>query len=66
MYNDCMQVAEDVDRVIQMVQALPTLNRRVVLFVMSLMQLFLRDEVQAATVRLHATMRKSRRVEGTY
>jgi hypothetical protein len=49
MYNDCITNSKDPAACVQMVQRLPTINRRVVLFVISFLQLFLKDEIQAVT-----------------
>ncbi|KAH9940532.1 uncharacterized protein BXZ73DRAFT_42852 [Epithele typhae] len=49
MYNECITSAHDPQACVQIVRRLPTMNRRVVLFVVSFMQLFLEDKIQAAT-----------------
>lgn len=49
LYNDCISCSKDPEACVQMVSRLPTLNRRVVLFVISFLQLFLEEKVQAAT-----------------
>ncbi|KAF8629128.1 hypothetical protein AX17_005714 [Amanita inopinata Kibby_2008] len=49
LYNDCITRSEDADSCIKMIQRLPTINRRVVLFVISFLQLFLDDKVQLIT-----------------
>ncbi|KAG8936973.1 hypothetical protein FRC03_000245 [Tulasnella sp. 419] len=49
MYNDCIAVAEDWEKCVEMVRKLPTINRRVTLFIVSFLQLFLSDSVCAAT-----------------
>ncbi|OBZ66582.1 Rho GTPase-activating protein 39 [Grifola frondosa] len=49
MYNDCITNARDPDACVQIVQRLPTINRRVVLFVISFLQLFLEEKVQVIT-----------------
>ncbi|KIM79002.1 hypothetical protein PILCRDRAFT_573568 [Piloderma croceum F 1598] len=49
LYNDCITNSQDPAACVQMVQRLPTINRRVVLFVVSFLQLFLKDEIQAVT-----------------
>ena len=51
MYNECLESASDPEKVVATVKRLPTINRRVMLFVVSLMQLFLHDDIQALTVR---------------
>jgi len=55
MYNECLEAARDPEKVVAIVRRLPTINRRVMLFVISLMQLFLHDDIQALTVRLTDT-----------
>jgi hypothetical protein len=52
MYNECLASASDPGKVVTIVKRLPTINRRVMLFVISLMQLFLHDDIHAITVRL--------------
>ncbi|KAK7472964.1 hypothetical protein VKT23_001068 [Stygiomarasmius scandens] len=49
MYNECVTNAKDPDACIHIVQRLPTINRRVVLFIISFLQMFLEDKVQAIT-----------------
>ncbi|KDQ63918.1 hypothetical protein JAAARDRAFT_117739 [Jaapia argillacea MUCL 33604] len=49
MYNDCIAHAYEPEVCVQIVQRLPTINRRVVLFVISFLQLFLEDKVQSVT-----------------
>ncbi|KZS88649.1 hypothetical protein SISNIDRAFT_475905 [Sistotremastrum niveocremeum HHB9708] len=55
LYNDCIQCAasaeanKDPEECLSMISRLPTINRRVVLFVISFLQLFLEDKVQTAT-----------------
>ena len=49
MYNDCISCAEDPDQVVAMVKKLPTINRRVLLFVISFLQLFLPEHVSSLT-----------------
>ncbi|KZT18067.1 RhoGAP-domain-containing protein [Neolentinus lepideus HHB14362 ss-1] len=49
MYNDCITDAKDPEMCIDIVQRLPTANRRVVLFVISFLQLFLEDKVTSVT-----------------
>lgn len=48
-YNECIQAAEDADEVIRIVKGLPTINRRVLLFVISFLQLFLPETVTSIT-----------------
>lgn len=49
MYNECIISSNDVEACIRIVERLPTINRRVVLFVVSFLQLFLEDRIQNAT-----------------
>lgn len=49
LYNDCITKAEDAEACVTIIHRLPTINRRVVLFVISFLQLFLEDKVQVAT-----------------
>jgi len=49
LYNDCITHASDPDACIGIVERLPTINRRVVLFVVSFLQLFLDERMLAAT-----------------
>lgn len=49
MYNECIMSAQDPDVCVQIVYRLPTINRRVVLFVISFLQLFLDEKTQALT-----------------
>lgn len=56
LYNDCVACAKDPDACVQMVSRLPTYNRRVVLFVISFLQLFLDERVQAATKMTSANL----------
>ncbi|KAF7321491.1 Rho GTPase-activating protein 39 isoform 2 [Mycena kentingensis (nom. inval.)] len=49
MYNECITNAKEPAACISIVERLPTINRRVVLFVISFLQLFLEDRVQAIT-----------------
>jgi hypothetical protein len=48
MYNECISAREPVDCV-RIVERLPTINRRVVLFVISFLQLFLEERIQTTT-----------------
>ncbi|KAF8348171.1 Rho GTPase activation protein [Amanita rubescens] len=43
------EVSEDANACVKIIQRLPTVNRRVVLFVISFLQLFVEDKVQAVT-----------------
>ncbi|KAF8973177.1 hypothetical protein BDZ97DRAFT_1912748 [Flammula alnicola] len=49
LYNECIQNSKDPEACIQIVERLPTINRRVVLFVVSFLQLFLEDRAQSVT-----------------
>ncbi|KAI0768673.1 hypothetical protein BD413DRAFT_478710 [Trametes elegans] len=49
LYNDCITCAHRPEECVQIVQRLPTINRRVVLFVVSFLQLFLEERIQSAT-----------------
>lgn len=49
LYNECLEAASDPERAIDIVRRLPTINKRVLLFVISLLQLFLQENIQAIT-----------------
>ncbi|THH00833.1 hypothetical protein EW026_g1764 [Hermanssonia centrifuga] len=49
LYNDCITESSDPEACVMIVHRLPTINRRVVLFVVSFLQLFLEDKVQTIT-----------------
>lgn len=49
MYNDCVRQSNDPEACVAIVHRLPTINRRVVLFVVSFLQLFLDEKVQIIT-----------------
>ncbi|EEB93607.1 hypothetical protein MPER_07708, partial [Moniliophthora perniciosa FA553] len=49
MYNECVTSSQDPDACVHIVQRLPTINRRVVLFIISFLQLFLDEKVQNST-----------------
>ncbi|CDO72777.1 hypothetical protein BN946_scf184994.g30 [Trametes cinnabarina] len=49
LYNDCITCANNPEDCIQIVRRLPTINRRVVLFVISFLQLFLEEKIQNVT-----------------
>ncbi|KAI0356324.1 hypothetical protein OH77DRAFT_253772 [Trametes cingulata] len=49
LYNDCITCAHKPEECVQIVQRLPTINRRVVLFVISFLQLFLEEKIQSVT-----------------
>jgi hypothetical protein len=56
MYNDCIAFASDAEACCAAVERLPTTNRRVVLFVISFLQLFLDERVLAATKMTSANL----------
>ncbi|KAJ1304578.1 hypothetical protein OPQ81_005720 [Rhizoctonia solani] len=56
MYNSCIEAAEDPERVVALVKELPTNNRRVLLFVISFLQLFLPESVQSVTKMTSANL----------
>ena len=56
MYNECITNAHDAEACVQIVRRLPTINRRVVLFVISFLQLFLEDKIQAITKMTSANL----------
>lgn len=56
LYNDCINAAPDPPACVTIVQKLPTINRRVVLFVVSFLQLFLEEKVLASTKMTAANM----------
>lgn len=49
LYNDCITNSKDLEACVQIVKRLPTINRRVVLFVVSFLQLFLEEKIQIVT-----------------
>jgi len=49
LYNECIQNSKDPEACMQIIERLPTINRRVVLFVISFLQLFLDDRTQSVT-----------------
>ncbi|RDB25243.1 Rho GTPase-activating protein 39 [Hypsizygus marmoreus] len=49
MYNECITSSKDADACVRIIERLPTINRRVVLFVISFLQLFLEEKVQSVT-----------------
>ncbi|KAF5385859.1 hypothetical protein D9615_002353 [Tricholomella constricta] len=49
MYNECITSSKDADACVRIIERLPTINRRVVLFVISFLQLFLEEKVQSIT-----------------
>ncbi|KAI0743437.1 hypothetical protein C8Q80DRAFT_1106807 [Daedaleopsis nitida] len=56
LYNDCITNAHDPEACVHIVQRLPTMNRRVVLFVISFLQLFLEDKIQTITKMTSANL----------
>ncbi|KAH9945657.1 hypothetical protein B0H21DRAFT_744108 [Amylocystis lapponica] len=56
LYNDCITHAHVPEACVQLVQRLPTINRRVILFVISFLQLFLEDKIQAITKMTSANL----------
>lgn len=56
MYNDCITNSKDPEACVQIVKRLPTINRRVVLFIVSFLQLFLEDKIQAVTKMTSANL----------
>ncbi|KAI6044668.1 hypothetical protein EDC04DRAFT_2889756 [Pisolithus marmoratus] len=56
LYNDCINAAPDPPACVTIVRKLPTINRRVVLFVVSFLQLFLEEKVLASTKMTAANM----------
>ncbi|KAF8638003.1 hypothetical protein AX16_010635 [Volvariella volvacea WC 439] len=49
MYNECITNYQDPEACVRIVEKLPTVNRRVVLFVISFLQLFLEERTQSIT-----------------
>lgn len=49
LYNECIQNSKDAEACVQIIERLPTINRRVVLFVISFLQLFLEERTQSLT-----------------
>lgn len=49
MYNECISNAQEPEACVNIVQRLPTINRRVVLFIISFLQLFLEEKIQSVT-----------------
>lgn len=56
LYNDCISHAKDAEACVGIVQRLPTINRRVVLFVISFLQLFLEEKVMGVTKMTSANL----------
>lgn len=49
MYNECVTCAGNPETCVELVKRLPTINRRVVVFLISFLQFFLEERVQAVT-----------------
>ena len=49
LYNECIASAGEPDLCVRIVERLPTINRRVILFVISFLQLFLEERIQNVT-----------------
>ncbi|KAG6866661.1 hypothetical protein C0991_000771 [Blastosporella zonata] len=49
MYNECITNSKDPEACVQIIERLPTINRRVVLFVVSFLQHFLEEKAQSLT-----------------
>jgi Rho GTPase-activating protein 39 len=49
MYNECIMGAQDPDLCVSIIHRLPTINRRVILFVISFLQIFLDEKTQSIT-----------------
>ncbi|KAG1812552.1 uncharacterized protein BJ212DRAFT_1569642 [Suillus subaureus] len=56
MYNDCITHSREPEMCIQLVRRLPTINRRVVIFLISFLQFFLEEKVQTATKMTSANL----------
>ncbi|KAI0027659.1 Rho GTPase activation protein [Vararia minispora EC-137] len=56
LYNECIAYAHDPDACVAVVERLPTVNRRVVLFVVSFLQMFLEERVLAVTKMTSANL----------
>lgn len=56
LYNDCVSSSKDPDACVQIIHRLPTINRRVVLFAVSFLQLFLDEKIQAVTKMTSANL----------
>lgn len=56
LYNDCIMHSRDPEACVQIVHRLPTINRRVVLFVISFLQLFLEEKIQVVTKMTSANL----------
>jgi len=49
MYNECIASSGEPEACVRIVERLPTINRRVVLFVISFLQLFLEERIMSVT-----------------
>ncbi|KAH8102747.1 Rho GTPase activation protein [Cristinia sonorae] len=56
LYNDCIEHAQEPETCVQIVQRLPTINQRVVVFVVSFLQLFLEEQVMSMTKMTSANL----------
>ncbi|KIK39188.1 hypothetical protein CY34DRAFT_808572 [Suillus luteus UH-Slu-Lm8-n1] len=56
MYNDCITHSREPETCIQLVRRLPTINRRVVIFLISFLQFFLEEKVQTVTKMTSANL----------
>jgi len=56
MYNECITRSGEPDMSVELVKRLPTINRRVVIFLISFLQFFLEEKVQAATKMTSANL----------
>lgn len=56
LYNDCVSCSGDSEACVHMVSRLPTTNRRVVLFIISFLQLFLDEKIQSVTKMTSANL----------
>ncbi|KAF9651264.1 Rho GTPase activation protein [Thelephora ganbajun] len=56
MYNVCVSSSKLPEACVELVKRLPTINRRVVLFVISFLQLFLDEKIQATTKMTSANL----------
>lgn len=55
-YNDCITHAHDPDACVAVVSRLPTINRRVVLFIVSFLQIFLDERISKITKMTSANL----------
>lgn len=55
-YNDCITHAHDPEACVAVVSRLPTINRRVVLFVVSFLQIFLDERISKITKMTSANL----------